>query len=265
MIAFRGDVLIVIPARHAASRFPGKMLAPLRGADGVSRPLIEHSWRAAAALGDIADVVIATDDAMIADVAAGFGAQCVMTSSDARNGTERCAEVAARNGSATSLVVNLQGDSPAIARQHVEALVDMWRAGAGEVLTPFIRCSPEMRAHLAAEIAAGRPSGVFAVADRNHSALYFSRAPIPVAAPYKADWKLHVGLYAYTPGALARYVEWPPGALETAEALEQLRFLENGQPIALVEVDPVEGGYGDVNYPSDIEKVEELLRRRCQA
>ncbi|WP_447762574.1 3-deoxy-manno-octulosonate cytidylyltransferase [Sphingopyxis panaciterrae] len=262
MIALRRDVLIVIPARHAASRFPGKMLAPLRGADGISRPLIEHSWRAAAALGNIADVVIATDDATIADVAANFGAQCIMTSSDCRNGTERCAEIAGQVSSTVSLIVNLQGDSPAIAWQHVKALIDAWGAGAGEVLTPFIGCSPAMRAHLTAEITAGRPSGVFAVADRQGLALYFSRSPIPVDPGVSAGWKLHVGLYAYTPAALARYAQWDVGTLEAAEALEQLRFLENGEPVALVKVDPVDGGYGDVNYPSDIEKVEELLRRR---
>jgi 3-deoxy-manno-octulosonate cytidylyltransferase (CMP-KDO synthetase) len=254
------DILIVIPARFASQRFPGKLLAPLRGADGVARPLIEHSWRAANALRDLADVVIATDDAAIAEAAAGFGARCVMTSTAARNGTERCAEAMAALETPPALVVNWQGDSPAIARAHVEALIAASRDGGGPVLTPFMRCSPAMRAHLAAEIAAGRPSGVFVVADRAANALYFSRSPIPWGQD--ADWRLHVGLYAYEPSALARYAAWPPGALEVAESLEQLRFLENGQPIALVEVEPAVGGYGDVNYPADIAKVEALLRER---
>lgn len=256
----RRDVLIIIPARFGSLRFPGKLLSPLRGADGVSRPLVEHSWRAANALRDLADIVIATDDRAIADVASGFGARCVMTSATARNGTERCAEAVASLAEAPSLVINLQGDSPAIDRAHVAALIAAWRAGAGAVLTAFVRCSGEMRAHLAGEIAAGRPSGVFAVADGAGNALYFSRSPIP--SDVNAEWKLHLGLYAYEPAILARYAGWQAGALEVAESLEQLRFLENGQPIALVEVDPVAGGYGDVNYPSDVEKVEALLRER---
>ncbi|AQA00723.1 hypothetical protein BWQ93_06595 [Sphingopyxis sp. QXT-31] len=253
-------MVIVIPARFTSERFPGKLLAPLRGADGVARPLIEHSWRAANALSDLADVVIATDAAAIADVAASFGARCIMTATTARNGTERCAEAVAALDAPPALVIDWQGDSPAIARTHVEALVAAWRSGAGAVLTPFMRCSPAMRAHLVSEIAAGRPSGVFTVADRATNALYFSRSPIPWGP--ETEWRLHVGLYAYEPAALGRYAAWPPGPLETAESLEQLRFLENGQPIALVEVEPAVGGYGDVNYPADIAKVEALLRER---
>jgi len=254
------DVLIIIPARHAASRFPGKPLAPLHGADGVARPLIEHSWRAAMALADIADILIATDHPAIAAAAATFDAACVMTSPAARNGTERCAEAVAALGASPSLVINLQGDSPVVARAHVEALIEAWRSGGGAVLTPMIRCTPAMRAHLAAEIAAGRPSGVFAAADHRGRALDFARAPIDDAP--SAEWMLHVGVYAYEPAALARYTGWPPGALEQARSLEQLRFLENGEPIALVEVEPAPGGYADVNYPSDIAAVEALLRRR---
>jgi 3-deoxy-manno-octulosonate cytidylyltransferase (CMP-KDO synthetase) len=257
---FRRDVLIIIPARHAASRFPGKPLAVLRGADGVARPLIEHSWRAAMALADIADVLVATDHPRVEAAAAAFGAACVMTSSDARNGTERCAEAVAATGASPLLVINLQGDSPAVARTHVEALVRTWREGGEAVLTPMIRCTRAMRAHLKAEISAGRPSGVFAVGDQAGRALTFSRKPPPSAA--LAEWNLHVGVYAYQPDALARYAGWPPGKLEQAESLEQLRFLENGEPVRLVAVDPAPGGYADVNYPSDIAAVEALLRQR---
>lgn len=106
------DFAILIPARHASQRFPGKPLAPLRGADGTARPLIERSWMAACAIADRAKVWVATDDDRIADAVHGFGGQVVMTPAACRNGTERCAAAIDSLGPVAPIVVNLQGDAP---------------------------------------------------------------------------------------------------------------------------------------------------------
>ena len=106
------SVLIAIPARYASTRYPGKPLVPLRGADGVSRTLVQRSWEAAMAVNGADRVVVATDDDRIRAEAEGFGAEVVMTSSECRNGTERCAEAHAALGGGFDIVVNLQGDAP---------------------------------------------------------------------------------------------------------------------------------------------------------
>jgi 3-deoxy-manno-octulosonate cytidylyltransferase (CMP-KDO synthetase) len=236
------EVLIVVPARFASTRFPGKPLALLGG-----KPLVQWTWEAAMRAADLGEVVVATEDTRIAEVVRGFGGTAVMTSAEARNGTERCAEVAAlRPG--TKLVVNLQGDSPLVRRSDIAALVNAWRETGAAMLTPFLACDAQTEARLLADAAAGRVGGTTAVADRAGNALYFSKRVLPHgAAP-----KLHIGLYAYTPDALAAYASWAPGALEIAEGLEQLRFLENGMPIRLVEVPAPETGFWEVNNPEDV-------------
>jgi 3-deoxy-manno-octulosonate cytidylyltransferase (CMP-KDO synthetase) len=236
-------VLIVIPARYASVRFPGKPLALLNG-----RPLIHWTWEAAMRLSDLAEIVVATDDPRIADAVAGFGGQVAMTSPAARNGTERCAEAVA--GREVDLVVNLQGDSPLVRRGDVTALIDAWRDERGaEMVTPYVTCDDAMEAAILAEHRAGRVGGTTVVTDRAGRALYFSKLPIPFRS-------------AYTPAALARYAAWQPGALELAEGLEQLRFLEHGGSIATVEVPHFASGFWEVNNPEDIGVVGPLLDHR---
>lgn len=249
-------VLIVIPARYASVRFPGKPLALLNG-----RPLVHWTWEAAMRLSDLAEIVVATDDARIADAVAGFGGQVAMTSPAARNGTERCAETVA--GREVDLVVNLQGDSPLVRRGDVTALIDAWRDERGaEMLTPYVTCDDAMEAAILAEHRAGRVGGTTVVTDQAGRALYFSKLPIPFRSPGAPRLKLHLGLYAYTPAALARYAAWQPGALELAEGLEQLRFLEHGGSIATVEVPHFAYGFWEVNNPEDIGVVGPLLDHR---
>ncbi|MDO5606804.1 MAG: NTP transferase domain-containing protein, partial [Paracoccus sp. (in: a-proteobacteria)] len=150
-------VVIVIPARYASTRYPGKPLALLRGATGQAATLIERSWRAAMAVPGIGRVVVATDDGRIRDAAAGFGAEVVMTSSEARNGTERCAEAVANMGITPEIVVNLQGDAPLTPAWFISDLIAGLRADPGAGLaTPVLRCSGRMRADLLADRAAGR-------------------------------------------------------------------------------------------------------------
>lgn len=135
------SVLIVIPARYASTRYPGKPLAELKGAGGVSRSLIERSWRAANEVRGVDRVVVATDDDRIKDAAEAFGAEVVMTSTTCANGTERCAEAHAALGGGFESVVNLQGDAPLTPHWFVEGLVEGLRnAPDAEIATPVLRC-----------------------------------------------------------------------------------------------------------------------------
>lgn len=248
--------LIIIPAREGSLRFPGKPLAPLTARSGQSRSLIEWVWRAATAAADPADVVVATDSARIADAVAAFGGSAVMTSSEARNGTERCAEAYARLGCEADLVVNLQGDNPLVPPHYIAALVSAFADPMVQVATPYVRCDAAMSEQLRGDYARGRIGGTCVVARGDGTALYFSKAPIPHGAPLL---DLHIGLYAYRPVALAAYAALPVSPLEQREGLEQLRLLEAGLPVHLVKVDLPEGGLWEVNNPEDVPLVEALL------
>ena len=254
------QVLVVVPARYASQRFPGKPLTPIRGADGVARPLIQWSWEAAMVVSDRAQVVVATDDARIAAAVRSFGGTVAMTAGDLRNGSERCAAVLEQRDHAPDLVINLQGDSPLITRAALDALIDGWIATRAEVLTPWLACDAEIGGMLVADDRAGRAGGTTVVSDRTGNALYFSKRPIPYGAVDRL--RLHLGLYAYTPAALRAYAALPPGPLELAEGLEQLRFLENGIPIRLVEVARPPAGFWEVNNPEDVATVERALAAR---
>ncbi|WP_448659541.1 3-deoxy-manno-octulosonate cytidylyltransferase [Sphingomonas sp. CJ99] len=253
------DILAIIPARMGSTRFPGKPLVPLT-VGGTARPMIEWTWRAAvAAMGDAERVIVATDDARIADVVAGFGGRVAMTPEGCANGTERCAAALDGLAERPALVVNVQGDSPLTVPGHVRALIQAWRTEGAAVLTPAIPCSPEQERRLLAEAAAGRAGGTTVVGDAHGRALYFSKRVLPFRGGDAPALRLHPGLYAYTPDALARYVALPPGSLELAEGLEQLRFLEQGIAIRLVDVADRPGGLWEVNHPDDVPLVERLL------
>ena len=257
------SVLIAIPARYASSRYPGKPLVILRGRDG-EKTLIRRSWEAATAVSGVARVVVATDDSRIADHAAGFGAEVVMTSSNARNGTERCAEVAALLPG-FDLVVNLQGDAPLTPPWFVEGLIAAMRTDPlAEIATPVLRCDGQMLAGLLADRRAGRVGGTTAVFGAGHQALYFSKEVIPFTAQPLADNAPtpvfhHVGVYAYRPDALAAYAKWPIGPLETLEGLEQLRFVENGRRVLCVEVEARGRKFWELNNPPDVAVLEAML------
>ncbi|MBA4760688.1 MAG: 3-deoxy-manno-octulosonate cytidylyltransferase [Sphingomonas sp.] len=253
-------VLLVVPARYASQRFPGKPLAALRGGDGVIKPLVQWSWEAAMAVRDRADIVVATDDARIADTVRGFGGAVAMTAPDLRNGTERCAALLDQRDEDPDLVINLQGDSPLVPRAALDALIDAWVAAPASVLTPWIACDSALGGQLIADHQAGRVGGTTVVADRSGQALYFSKRPIPYGPG--EGLKLHLGLYAYTPAALRNYAALPPGPLETAEGLEQLRFLEHGVPVKLIEIARPEHGFWEVNNPEDVALVERTLAAR---
>ena len=254
--------LIVIPARYASTRYLGKPLVTLTGPDGP-KTLIQRTWEAARHLPDLR-AVVATDDARIADHARGFGAEVVMTSTDARNGTERCAEVA-RLMPEYDLIVNLQGDAPLTPPWFLSDLIAAMAANpTADIATPVLCCDGKMVRGLLADRRAGRVGGTTAVFGADHSALYFSKEVIPFdPTPYADDQMTriyhHVGVYAYRQDALRAYSTWPIGPLETLEGLEQLRFLEQGRRVLCVQVEARGRQFWELNNPSDVPIIESMM------
>ncbi|MEM9724676.1 MAG: 3-deoxy-manno-octulosonate cytidylyltransferase [Pseudomonadota bacterium] len=269
------DTVIVIPARYASQRFPGKPLAPLKGATGVSKTLIERTFEAATAaaeaVGGVDAVVVATDDTRIADAAKAFGAIVAMTPENCRNGSERCWAAVQALPERPNIIVNLQGDSPLTPPDFVEACVSALRHDPSlGVATPALRCTGRMLKTLRDDRRAGLVGGTTAVTAASGDALYFSKEVVPFTDADYADEaatpvRLHVGLYAYRAAALEAYAAWPPDPLETHEGLEQLRFLANGAPVRVVEVAPPGREFCELNNPVDTERVEAALRELGQA
>ena len=257
------SVLLAIPARYASTRYPGKPLVSLKGPDG-DKTLIRRSWEAAMAVKGVDRVVVATDDVRIRDHAAAFGAEVLMTSSNAQNGTERCAEVAAKLPG-YDVVVNLQGDAPLTPAWFVEDLVGGLLANPGaDIATPVLRCDGRALNGFLADRRAGRVGGTTAVFGAGMRGLYFSKEVIPFTGKTYADSDEtpvfhHVGVYAYRPAALMAYPTWPIGPLETLEGLEQLRFLENGRQVLCVEVKAQGRQFWELNNPSDVAVIESMM------
>ncbi len=258
-------ILLVIPARYESTRFIGKPLAELRGADGVAKPLIQRSWEAARRVRAVVPevkIVVATDNTAIADCVTGFGGEVVMTSESARNGTERCAEAA--NGGDYELVINLQGDAPLTPPDFVTALVRAMRDyPKAAMATPVLKCDAEGLAALKQDRAEGRVGATTAVFDTQGRAMYFSKEVIPYGGGADDGDGVavyhHVGVYAYRPQALQDYIGWSPCDLESAEGLEQLRFLSYGATVQCVEVAAKGRAFWEVNNPTDIARVEGML------
>ncbi len=235
----------IIPARHASTRFPGKVLAEVGG-----KPLIQHVWERARALQEVEAVLIATDDERIARAVQGFGGEAVLTRPDHPSGTDRIAEVA--RSLEAGLVVNLQGDEPCFDPKAVDELVGLLAA------------SPELPMGTLghpitdpAELA--DPNAVKVVVDPEGHALYFSRAPIPARRDGTVSALRHIGIYVFRRTFLLEFAGWPPTPLEQAEGLEQLRALEHRVPIrVLVTPHPSIG----VDTPADLERVRRLLEPR---
>lgn len=261
------SVTIVIPARYASQRYPGKPLVALEGATGVKQSLIERSWHAAKAVVGVDRVIVATDDDRIADVSSGFGAEVMMTSSECRNGTERCAEVAAKLGDESEIIVNLQGDAPLTPAWFVEGLIDGLRSDDTVALaTPVLRCDGAALNGFLEDRKAGRVGGTTAVFDANNHALYFSKEVIPFTTKKYSDIAQtpvfhHVGVYAYRPNDLIKYLASPVGPLEALEGLEQLRFLESGLEVLCVEVEARGRQFWELNNPEDVARLEQMMRQ----
>ena len=258
------NTVILIPARYESTRYPGKPLAELRGASGVAKPLIQRSVEAARRVAGVSGVYVVTDDDRIADACAKVGVGVLMTSPECRNGTERCAEALAQLHE-PELVVNFQGDALLTPPGFVEALIARMDDDRDAlVATPAMRLrSGEVRL-LQAEEAAGRVGGTTVVTDAQGYALYFSKRLIPYLPDKALDAelapaRLHVGVYAYRPEALERYVATPVSELETLEGLEQLRFLVASMPIAVVDVATPPFTLRELNNPEDVAPIEQAL------
>ena len=250
---------VVIPARLGSTRLPRKVLREVGG-----KPLVQHVWEAARASG-AEEVVIATDEEIVAQAARDFGAQVSMTAATHQSGTDRVNEVArARGWAKDCLVVNLQGDEPlmppALVREAARLLVEDASADIATLCHPL---------HSAEEWL--NPNVVKLVMDRRGYALYFSRAPLPwkrdpVSAtdpaahmPPELAYR-HIGLYAYRVGSLAQFSELPPSELEQCEALEQLRALTHGFRIRVgITLQPPPRG---VDTEDDLAAVAAILARR---
>lgn len=243
-------VLVVIPARYSSTRFPGKALADLEG-----RPLVVRTLERALGMREAHEVLVATDDERIAAAVTAAGHACEMTREDHQTGTDRIGEVLDRRQA--DIVVNLQGDEPlldpAIADHLVRALRENPACALATCAHPF-----ETREDWA------DPGVVKVLVDRAGRALYFSRAPVPGVFPgghaqteARQAALRHVGIYVWRAGALRRFVTWPRGRLEEVEGLEQLRALENGLAIRVVEI---EQGPVGVDTPADLERVRVLWR-----
>lgn len=186
-----------------------------------------------------------------------------MTSSECRNGTERCAE--ASRTLDVDLIVNLQGDAPLTPPWFLTALIAaMATRDDVDVATPVLRCDTATYTMFKEDRAAGRVGGTTAVFDTAGLGLYFSKEVIPYIDPGRLPDPIpvfhHVGVYAYRPQALADYITWRAGPLEQREGLEQLRFLERGVPLACVEVDAEGRVFWELNNPADVGRIEAVLK-----
>lgn len=249
---------VIIPARFASSRLPGKPLADIAG-----KPMIVHVWQKAL-LSGASRVVVATDNAEVARVVQEFGGEVCMTSENHNSGTERLAEVVEKLAIPDDeIVVNIQGDEPLIPPIIVQQVAHNLAQNAVNMATLAVPLND------AEELF--NPNVVKAVADQIGNVLYFSRAPIPwnrdqfsglseqqkKQLVLQSQYLRHIGIYAYRAGFIKKYVQWQPSALENIESLEQLRVLWYGENIhiALAQEVPAVG----VDTPEDLEKVRSLL------
>lgn len=243
------SIIGIIPARFASTRFPGKPLIEIRGKSMLQR--VYEQSRKAKLLGE---VIIATDDERIADHARKFGATVILTKPGHPSGTDRCFEAYRLFGKKFTHVINIQGDEPFLDPAQIDSLADVCGPDT-EIATQMTRC-------LSHEILFDKGE-VKITLDKDSNALYFSRSVIPfVKGKNEKEWHLsfnyyrHVGMYAYRVDILEKITNLQPSALENAESLEQLRWLENGYKIKCVETS---FDSHCIDTPEDIEKVLRLM------
>ena len=238
------NAVAIIPARYESVRLPGKMLLAIAG-----KPLILHTAEQAAKAETVSDVIVATDDERIRDVAAAAGFNAVMTSADHRSGSDRIAEVAQSLTEGT-IVVNVQGDEPMISPATIDLAVRAMQESDADIVTTWERIENEEEAH--------DPNVVKVVTDSSGRALYFSRSVIPFnrSGSRAIELKKHTGLYVYRREYLLNFTKMEQTPLEKAEMLEQLRALENGAYIKVIEAPERSIG---VDTEADLEKVRAMV------
>lgn len=241
-------VVGIIPSRYASTRFPGKPLAMIKGKTMIRR-VCEQAWKS-----KLDAVVVATDDVRIADEVMSFGGRYVMTDPNHRSGTDRCREALDILGNQYDAVVNIQGDEPFIDPRQIDLLIDLISQEEVQLASLARRMADEDELF--------SPNTVKVVMDNDGRALYFSRNPIPFMRNVdKGQWLAkgvfyqHIGIYAYKADTLHQIAAMQPTALELAESLEQLRWLENGLSIRMAVTDAVNVS---IDTPEDLAKAEQL-------
>jgi len=237
-------ILGVIPARFASTRFPGKVLSLIAG-----KTMLQHVYQRASLSSYLTSVIIATDDDAVFQAARSFGARVRMTRADHLSGTDRVAEVASAEGA--DLVVNIQGDEPLIDPAAIDAAI-LPLAHMPELVMGTLKKRIENPREI------NDPNVVKVVTDQAGDAIYFSRCPVPFEREKSGNppYFKHIGLYVYQREFLLAYSSLPVGPLESAERLEQLRALENGYRIRVVETEYESLG---VDTPEDLERVSKLF------
>lgn len=241
------DVIGVIPARYSSARFEGKVLADILG-----KPMLQHVWERAKQAMLLDDLIIACDDERVANIAKEFGAKVVMTAKAHASGTDRICEVV--NPLEVKVVINIQGDEPLINPTMIDSLARVLLDDSSISMATVMKAIDEAQV-------INDPHVVKVVIDKNNFALYFSRAPIPFRA-LNSELKFtvffkHIGLYGYTKDFLFTYKNLPVSYLEKVECLEQLRVLEEGFRIKVIETKYDTIG---VDTVEDLEKVKQYLQ-----
>jgi len=254
------DTTIVIPARYGSSRFPGKPLALIAG-----KSLLERVWRLAVAVPGVNRVMVATDDSRIAEHVASFGGTCVMTSPDCVNGSERVWEAVQTLDARPEIIVNVQGDAVLMPPWIIGAIVEEMKLDPSvNIATPAAQLSRAQYEAMVSTKHAGVVSGTTVTFSQSRDALYFSKTIIPfIRTSPEGEMSpvyQHIGVYAYRWEALRKYIELPMGRLEQVEQLEQLRALEHGIPIRVVEVSLRDRTMWSVDNPEDVARVTEIIR-----
>ncbi len=242
----------IIPARYGSSRFPGKPLAKIG-----EYTMIERVWRQASKALD--EVVVATDDQRIFDEVQRFGGKATMTSADHKSGTDRCREAYANSGSSADVIINIQGDEPFVHEQQINEIKRCFDDNSTQIATLARRFDASKGFEALKDWT--KPK---LVVDNNSNALYFSRSVIPYlrgieqeAWPKGFPFLMHVGMYAYKASVLDKITRLPQSPLETAESLEQLRWLQNGYKIkvGLTEYETI-----GIDTPADLERANKFLK-----
>lgn len=234
------SVYAMIPARYAATRFPGKLMQLLGG-----KAVIRHVYDNVAASNLFDKVFVVTDSEIIFREIISTGGNAIMSKKEHESGSDRIAEAIAEMN--VDIVVNVQGDEPFLKKEPLEKLISLFNDPEVEVASLMRKSSSEESKD---------PNCVKVVVDKNMNALFFSRSPIPYSRSGSSKHYLHVGVYAYRKDALLWFTNSSPSFLEQTEKLEQLRFLENGKKIKMAETDYINIA---IDTPADLEKARQLI------
>lgn len=240
------NIIGIIPARYASTRFPGKPLIDLGG-----KSMIQRVYEQCKKASSLSEVIVATDDQRIAEHVKAFGGIVEMTSDQHQSGTDRCAEVIQRYSGLCDAVINIQGDEPFINPEQINALALAFHQPHTQLAS--------MKKKLTNEADVQNPNVVKVISNHNGDAIYFSRSPIPYRRNPEARFTYykHIGIYGYRKETLLEITQLPLGNLESAENLEQLRWVEKGYRITLVETD-IENIA--IDTPDDLARVEKYLK-----